>query len=406
MEGKMKKFLALVLALSMVLALAACGSEGSSESTTKAADAAGEASQAADTVTEAANGEDTAAEVDVADLPHYKIGIICHTNSGGCWERIYDAAQYVAENLNCEVSAAVGSNADSCISAADNFIAAGVDGLIFLADGGVTARLIDMCSEYGIYLAFSGCNLTVTEEDGFDEFSKNEYYVGNFAHDEYGDSFAGAQVMIDNGAKNFVIYGLPPGIGANFDLRFTGAEAAIDEADLTYEEVRSFTLAQVSPTIMSQYPDTDAIFGCVTTPDSFNVEDFAAEYGDKVQVSGYMCGDVTHEFEIGFMSQVCVAEEAQIEMTMAALYNAMSGHRLAEADGTAPVVEFSHLWIDNLDDYKTFISNTTGGNYAYDFDQVKEWINVLGGNPTIDGLADVASAFSSHDDDGWLAQHR
>ena len=395
----MKKLLVLILRFCMVLSLTACSGGGSGSTTAQPSQ--GETASEAQGETQAAATETVPTEV---DLPSYKIGIICHTNSGGCWERIYDAAKYVADNLNCTVGSAIGSNAESCLTEAENMIAAGYDGLIFLADGGVTSRLIDMCSEAGVYLAFSGCNLTVTGEDGYDEFSKNEYYCGNYSHDEYGDAEKCVKKMIDNGAKNFIIYGLPPGISSNFDLRVSGAADAIKAAGLSYNEVRSFTLAQVSPTIMSQYPDTDAIFSFVTTPDSFNVEDFASQYGGKVQVSGYMVGDVTHEFDINFLTQVCVGEEAQIEMTFAMLYNALRGNRIADAEGKAPVVNFSHLWIDNKDDWDKFLENTTNGKYAYDFEtEVKNWITVFGNDVDIDDLQEVATRFSSHESDGWLA---
>lgn len=406
----MKKLVALVLSLAMVLALAACSSGGGSAQTTAAPETTAAESQedttaaesAEETTTEAETEEETFAEN--VELPEFKIGIICHTNSGECWERILDAATYVADNLNCTIGYETGNNAESCISAAETMIGAGYDGLIFLADGGVTSRLIDLCAENEVYLVFSGCNLTVTEEEGYEEFAKNEYYCGNYSHDEYNDAKIGAQIMIDNGAKDFVIYGLPPGIGSNFDLRVTGAVDAITAAGLNYNEIRSFALAQDSPTIMTQYPDTDAIFSFVTTPDSFNVEDFAAQNAGKVQVSGYMVGDVTHEFEIGFLSQVAVGEEAQIEMSMAMLYNALRGERVADADGKAPVVNFSHLWVDSLDEWNTFKENVTGGKHAYTFDEVKPWLSVYTGHPVeIATLQETASAFSSHEADGWLA---
>ena len=413
----MKKLIALVLSVAMAFALAACSSGGGSAATTAAPEttAAAETTAAeskeepaaettAQETTEAETETEAATFAENVDLPSYKIGIICHTNSGGCWDRILDAATYVADNLNCEIGFEIGANAESCLSAAETMIGAGYNGLIFLADGGVTSRLIDMCSENGVYLVFSGCNLTVTEEEGYEEFSKNEYYCGNYSHDEYNDARTGAQNMIDNGAKNFVIYGLPPGISSNFDLRVSGAEDAIKEAGLTFNEVRSFTLAQDSPTIMSQYPDTDAIFSFVTTPDSFNVEDFAAENAGKVQVSGYMVGDVSHEFDINFLTEVCVGEEAQIEMSLAMLYNAMSGHRIADADGKAPVVDFSHLWIESKEEWDTFNANVTGGKHAYTMDEVKAWLSVYTGKDVeISTLEEVAKKFSSHEADGWLA---
>ena len=412
----MKRLLALALSAAMVLALAACSSGGQAAQTTAAPETAAQTTAAPETTaaeskeetTEPGSAQETTEKAETfaenVDLPEFKIGIICHTNSGECWERILDAATYVADNLNCTIGYEVGSNAESCLSAAETMIGAGYNGLIFLADGGVTSRLIDLCSENGVYLVFSGCNLTVTEEDGYEEFAKNEYYCGNYSHNEYEDAKKGAQIMIDNGAKNFVIFGLPPGIGSNFDLRVTGAEDAITAAGLSFNEIRSFTLAQDSPTIMTQYPDTDAIFSFITTPDNFNVEDFAAENAGKVQVSGYMLGDVTHEFEINFLTQAAVGEEAQVEMSFAMLYNALRGNRVADADGKAPVVDFSHLWIESIDDWNIFKENTTGGKHAYTFDEVKPWLSVYTGKDVdIATLQEVASAFSSHEADGWLA---
>lgn len=380
----MKKLLVLLLTLVMVFSLAACGSTGSGEDDTVSAGAS---------------------DAESVDMPAYKIGVICHTNSGGCWDRIFDAATYIGENLNCQVASEIGGTADGVLTAAENFIAAGYDGLILLADGGVTSRLIDMCSEAGVYIAFSGCNLTVTQEEGYAEFSKNPYYCGNYAHDEATDAKRCIDMMVDNGGKNFVVYGLAPGISANFDLRATAAEEEIEAKGFTYHEVRSNNVSTLSSTIMSQYPETDAVFSFITTPDSFNVEDFAKDYPD-VQVSGYMCGDVTHEFEIGFMDYVCVGEEAQIEMSFAALYNALRGNRLQSDDGTAPVVEFSHLWLDNTDDYKTFISNVTGGNHAYTFDEVKNWIFAFNENVNIDDYSKAAAAFSAVGEGSWLESHK
>lgn len=385
----MKKLFALLLACAMALSLCACGSD--------------EASSGGVSPGSTPTAENTSSVSGQADLPAYKIGVLSHTNSGACWDRILDAAQYVAGELNCQVVTAVGSSPDQILSETENFIASGCDGIIIMNEGGVTSRLVDLCSEANVYIAFSDCGYTVTEDADYDSFKANKFYCGNVAHSEYDDSYTCASAMIENGAKNFVIFGLPPGISTNFDLRATGAIDAVKDAGLTYVEARSYSLAQVSPTIMSQYPDTDAIFSFVTTADSFNVEEFASNYGDKVQVSAYMSGDVTHEMEIGFLDFVSVGSEARIEMAFALLYNGLRGGRLAESDGSAPVIEFPHLWITDADQFKTFYANVTDGNHAYTMDEVKEWLTIYNDDVDLEQMRATAKAFS--DPDGWLAAH-
>ena len=384
---KAKKLLSLLLALCLMAALLAGCDNG----------------QAGDDTPSDSNSP-TGSNSTETEMPAYKVGIISHTNSGGCWERILDAAKYMGGELNCEVSAAVGSSADAILTEAENFIASGVDGLIIMNDGGVTSRLIDLCEEAGVYIVFSDCGLSVVEEDDYSTYATSEYYLGHVAHDEYDDSYACAQDMIANGAENFVIFGLPPGISANFDKRAVGAMDAITDAGLEYVEARSYAMAEIANNLMSQYPETDAIFSFVTTPDSFNVADMAAKYGGKIQISAYMVGDVSYEFEVGFLTHVSVGSEARMQLAFALLYSGLRGERVSNADGTPAEIEFPHLWITSGEDFETFYAATTGGNHAYSIDEMKQLIKVFNPDVTPEDYQVIADAFSA--EDGWLASKK
>lgn len=384
---KAKKLLSLLLACCMVIGLlAGCGNEK------------------ADDNTPADNSPTTADGTDEIEMPAYKIGIIAHTNSGGCWERIMGAAEYMGEELNCTVSAAVGSSADAILTEAENFIASGVDGLIIMNDGGITSRLVSLCEEAGVYIVFSDCGLSVTEEDDYSTYSTSEYYLGHVAHDEYADSYACAKDMIENGATNFVVFGLPPGISANFDKRAVGAMDAITEAGLEYVEARSYSMAELANNLMSQYPETDAIFSFVTTPDSFNVVDMASKYAGKIQISAYMVGDVSYEFDVGFLTHVSVGSEARIQLAFSLLYSGMRGYRVSNEDGTPAEIEFPHLWVKSGEDFKTFYNATTGGNHAYSIDEMKQLMKVFNADATPEDYQVIADAFS--DEAGWLASKK
>lgn len=379
---KVKRLLSLLLALAMVLALAACG---------------GVTEEKPDNGPSAPNG----AVVGQDEMPHYKIGILYHTNSGGCWERMLDAAEYMAEELNCDIMTAVGSNADAILTEVENFIAAGVDAVIIGNEGGITSRLVNVCSDAGVYIAFSDCGLSAIEEADYASYSTNPYYLGHVAHDEYADSYACAKNMIANGAKNFVIFGLPPGISANFDKRAVGAADAIKEAGLDYVEARSYSMAELGNTLMAQYPETDAIFSFVTTPDNFNVPDMASKYGGRLQISAYMVGDVSYEFEVGFLTHVSVGSEARLQTTFALVYSALRGGRVANEDGTPAEILFPHLWITSGEDFAAFYNATTGGNHAYSIDEMKQLMKLY--NPDAAPADYQALADSFCDPNGWLA---
>ncbi len=387
---KMKKLLSLILALAMLCSLAACGDSADQPKETNN-----------DPVAENTDATDGSGEV---EMPSYKIGILYHTNSGGCWDRMMDAAHYMADELNLEIVTAVGGNADAILGEVENFIAAGVDAVIIGNDGGVTSRLVNICSEAGVYIAFSDCGLSVVEEDDYASYATDPYYLGHVAHDEYADSYACAKMMIENGAKNFVIFGLPPGISSNFDKRAVGAADAITEAGLSYVEARSYSMAEIGNTLMSQYPDTDAIFSFVTTPDNFNVVDMASKYGGKLQISAYMVGDVSYEFDIGFLTHVSVGSEARLQVTMALVYSALRGGRISNADGTPAEIEFPHLWITSGEDFETFYNATSGGNHAYTIDEMKQLIQLFNPDASPADYQAVADAF--HEADGWLASKK
>lgn len=385
---KVKKLLSLFLALVMLFTLAACNSSaGQPDDTGK------------NPVSDNTQGN-TPDNADV-EMPSYKIGILYHTNSGGCWERMMDAANYMADELNLDIVTAVGGNADAIISEVENFIAAGVDAVIIGNDGGVTSRLVDICSDAGVYIAFSDCGLSVVEEDDYSTYATNEYYLGHVAHDEYADSYACAKMMIENGAKNFVIFGLPPGISSNFDKRAVGAADAIKEAGLEYVEARSYSMAEMGNTLMSQYPDTDAIFSFVTTPDNFNVVDMASKYGGKLQISAYMVGDVSYEFDVGFLTHVSVGSEARLQVTMALVYSALRGGRIGNEDGTPAEILFPHLWITSGEDFEAFYNATNNGNHAYSIDEMKQLIQLFNPEASVADYQAIADAFCTAD--GWLA---
>lgn len=117
-----------------------------------------------------------------------------------------------------------------------------------------------------------------------------------------------------------------------------------------------------------------------------------------------MVGDVSYEFEVGFLTHVSVGSEARMQLAFALLYSGLRGERVSNADGTPAEIEFPHLWITSGEDFETFYAATTGGNHAYSIDEMKQLIKVFNPDVTPEDYQVIADAFSA--EDGWLASKK
>ena len=335
-----------------------------------------------------------------ADLPHYKIGLVAFTNTGLWWERCYDAVNALAKEFNCEVSIAYGDTPDAVIAAVENLCSAGVDGIIAMATGGVTPRLVEICQASNTYLVGGYNDCTI--DAGYESIASNPYWVGNVYFDEYATSYSIAQDMINNGAKNFVIFGLPPGISTSFDLRATGAMKAVEDAGLTSVEVRSFALPEIANTFLTQYPDTDAVYSIMYATTYITNPIMSAGYAGKLQVSTYDDeGDTVAAFDSGLLTHATEGGNAQAQVCFALLYNALGGAKLTNADGTAPHILLPYNVMKSSAEYTIFLEHSTNGKYPYSLDEVKAMMKAYNPDVTVESIEAFTSVFSTE----WLANH-
>lgn len=384
-----KKLFALVCMLvSVLFMLSACAQPA--QPTTPSEDGAAAAQDAPEQPAD--SDPATASE----DLPKFKIGLIAYTNAGLWWDRIYDAVKTTAEALGCEVVTAAGDVPDAAIAAVENLCASGVDAIIDLATAGVTPRLVEICAANGVYLG--GCYNDCTMDEGYDAIAQNEYWVGDVYTDEHATSYAIAKDMIDNGAKNMIVFGLPPGVSTSFDLRASGAMEAAAEAGINAAEVRSFALPEIANTFLTQYPETDAVFCCLGATTYITNPIMSAGYANKLQVVTYDDEvDTVGAFEAGLLTHATEGGNAQAQVVFALVYNALTGNPVRNADGTAAHINLPYCLMKSADEYKVFLNASTGGNMPYTVDDVKAMIKTFNPDASVESIQAVTSQFSIED---------
>ena len=186
----MKKILALLLALVMVFALAACGSNSSAPAASNDAPAANNDAPAAD------------------PGKTIKIGVLVSDVSGeeALGFRAY-YENYIAANYNVTFTYTEQlEDAAAEKAAIEKFAAQGYDAILSLAASDRTTQ-IETCAANGLYYAVVSGML---DDAQFEQFKSNEYFVGQIGPSmdtEFEAGYAMGKYFADQGAKTVGIYG-------------------------------------------------------------------------------------------------------------------------------------------------------------------------------------------------------
>lgn len=238
----MKKIIALITVVAMCVGiLAACGSGGAAPA-----------------------GSGSAAPAD----GKLKVGIILYDDSCQWAKDIIASVKVLADALDVEIETAIGGT-DPSVTKEDvqNFAAAGYNGILNLHPGTIMPELVDICEDYGMYIATSNDPISTNPNSGYEEIKDNPYFAGEVWEDETKTATEIADDMIAKGAKKVALHGFPEGLASQMDQRLIAARAAFEKADGVeiVAEGLDFDKAGAAKNIVDQHPEVDAIFSSVET---------------------------------------------------------------------------------------------------------------------------------------------
>ncbi|MBR5931885.1 MAG: substrate-binding domain-containing protein [Lachnospiraceae bacterium] len=370
----MKKIIALITVLAMCVGiLAACGGSGGGD---KPAGSGGATPAAAD--------------------GQLKVGIILYDDSGQWAKDIVASVKVLADALGVKIETAIGGT-DPSVTKEDvqNFGAAGYNGILNLHPGTIMPELVDICEQYGMYIATSNDPISTRENTGYDEIKDNPYFAGEVWEDETVTASAIAQDMVDHGVKTVALHGFPFGLSSQMDLRLEAAEKVFTEAGVTVLPAQSFDKAGAAKDVIDQHPEIDAIFSSVETVSTVYQPLNDAGLADKVLLNCYEPGeDALDAFKDGTVNYLVTGTCADSMIAFLLLYNAMTGNRLSQADGSAPSIQMSYLLCKTPEEYEDAVSLCSAANPPYTYEELKQFI---GPDATFDALKEYAQKFSLED---------
>lgn len=315
-----------------------------------------------------------------------------YTNSGGWFDRIYDGVKTLADATGSTISLAYGATPDEAIKGVENLCAAGVDGILCMATGGLSHRLLQICEEYGVYYAAANNNLL--QEEGYETFRKNPYYAGSVYSDDELISYEIVKSMVEKGATKVAFFGLPPGISAAFDNRFAGANRALEEKGLSVlTEARSFVMPEAAQNLLTQYPDVEAIFSAVDSSNYLYQPLITGGYGGKIQLSCFDDGgDVASGFRQGVVTHAVEGPNAQAQLAFILLYNALTGNKMVTSEGVPADILMPYVLLTSAEEYENYVKRSEGGIYSWD--ELKEFITLTNPDADLAKFTALAQSFS------------
>lgn len=327
----------------------------------------------------------------------YKVGVILYDTECQWAKDIMGCLESIGTPLGVTFETAIGgTDPETTIEDAQNFGAAGYDGIINLHPGTVMSKLVEICEQYGMYIVTSNDPSNASED--YATFSQNEYFAGEVWEDEKEIAGEIIQDMYDNGATEFGLHGFPYGLSAQMDARLNGAKAKLEELGVAEENIHeglSFDKAAAADELISSFPTMNAIFSSVETVSTVYQPLINAGKSGEIMLNCYDPNDdALAAFQDGTLSYATTGTCADSMIAFVLLYNAMSGHRMTQDDGSAASINMKYLLCKSADDFQTAIDNCSADHPAYTLEELQQFI---GADASFNDLKTFAEAFSLED---------
>lgn len=246
------------------------------------------------------------------------IGVMFYGNTDALGSQTYALINACAESLGAETLWEVGNfDNDSQLTALQNLIAAGVDGIVFQPmDYDFLPKVIDVCEENEVYLGVQFG--PIRDEETVEYMAESPYFVGYSYEDEEANAKKLIDILKEDGCSKLGVGWATPG-SALADWANEGFQAGIDDNSMEVLAEYSTPIDQNSNTVSS------------------NVQNFLSAYSD-------MDGMVFGGFGGGIgeaVTQLLVSSKANVKIVARDIFEGMdkafdAGVGAAFAGGCAP----------------------------------------------------------------------
>ncbi len=370
----MKKIIALLLALAMVLSMAACaqsdsGNSSGDDSSSSTAETGGTTVAADGTVTtEYKESEGVTTD---KELPPFKVLVMYASFTDKLGSQFKSSLEYLSKDLNVEFTfLETGMDSDASMTAVQAALVTGYDGGIGVMANEAYAK---MFQDAGVPYVVSG-GFPATEELADTLEANYDMYLGSVVVDDYAAGVNMADALYRDGCRNVMWNGFQRGLSGQHDQRtlgFADGVAAHEDMNLISENFDYTTWADGIATAAATYPELDGV-GCSALMENiYNTIDTEGLNG-YIKLAGI---DITESvgrfFEEGTLSYIAGGNYVTEMIAFAVLYNYLLDGTRIIADPSENLV-FNNIDINSFEEFNNYIKYLDSGIPAYTPQEILE----------------------------------
>lgn len=375
----MKKLCAIILALSLVLSMAACGGAPAASGSSANAGSAVQGGTSIDAAGAVITNYEAIDDVDPAvkdSLPHYNVLVTYAQFTDKLGSQYKSCIEYICKQLNCtptflETGSGMGDEAISILQSAL------VNDYDFCLGLTASEGMFKIFEEAKVPYVVVG---TVLSDPSLIETARNyEYFLGCVGVDDYGAMAEGAKTLYEQGCRNVIWNGLPLGMSGQHDQRLYGFEETAEELgmNLLTENMDYAAWADGIANAAAAYPELDGV-GCSALSESIYNTIVNEGLQDTIKVCGIDITEGTGKaFEDGYLAYIAGGNYVAMQIGFVVGYNyVLDGTRIMEDNGT------NLLWnninihnVDEFNDYIKYLDSGTPGYTAQEILEMTHWYN-------------------------------
>ena len=374
----MKRILAFVLALCMLLALCACASEKEP----------------------AANDDTNPGTPDNAT--RHKIGVVLYGIDDPMAKTAYTYINHAAELYDCEVLWAIGDlDTAGQLKSCENMVSAGIEGLLYMPyDDSLNSSVSKLCAENEVY--FATMFRSINDADIKAECEANPYYAANVHENDEEVGYFLTQCLADAGCKQITANQMSAANGFAYDRSQGCVKAAADNGMEIVGAIQNSGTGDAQEVINSMtnvltlYPDCQGYFmlsgalGVGTT-----VINTLSGLGEKgfFKVAGFDTYEgMKKDFEDGWLVGMAGGCGPDALFSFICLFNAVDGTPLSDSTIWLTQKMVTVTSAEDCDVYEAYVDNAD--HLLYDDDTLKSLVGRFNPDVTLKDVEDLMALYS------------
>lgn len=322
------------------------------------------------------------------------VGFVCWGYSDLLSTQYVRYLDYLAENMNLEITYATAYSSEEHVATTENLISAGVDVIL---DYDCYAAMMELCENAGVYLA--QYSLEISSPELKETLEGYSHWLGYSVCDDYESGCYMAKAMYDQGCRNIALLAIAPGSAAA-DLRWNGVVDTVAQYDdyNIIAEYRNDDTGEFGPALSNMialYGNLDGVILMGSSDGAYDAVIQTLEIEGLIGEIKFATVDVDEnsrvDMERGALHVIGGGQFIDPGMLLIPVYNAVTGSPMTDGPFT---LYGKNIFIEGPEDFDIYETYIEGDVFPYTFEELKPYLRMYNPEATFEDFAEFYDQYS------------